>query len=512
MAGRFALIVAADQYEDAKFRKLRAPTQDAAALSAVLQDPDIGGFSVNIRMNRPAQEISEEIERFFKHRSPEDLLLLYFSCHGLKDQTGRLYFASTNTKLALPASTAVSSQFVNEQLERSRSRRIVLMLDCCYSGAFSRGFAPRGEIIGESRVGVRESFFGHGRVIITASDALEYAFEDEELTSETARPAIFTDAVVRGLRSGDADLDRDGRVSVDDLYGYVYEQVRARTPHQTPTKTSTVQGGLYIAANPLQPTTPITGSTDPFRERTSKWGWQREEAALGLRKLTESADEAMATAATKALEQLTADQDRLVRASAMAALGDVTQSHYERGLVLDRQGDVEGALLEFKEVLTSEQTNLGPLAAFNLGVLSNRVGRIDEAERYYRLAIDSRHSRAAASAAFNLGCMLEAKGSTKAAESAYETALTFGDANVQPRAAFLLGQLREEQSNYSTAWRAYSVARMYDNHPYVAEAESRYEALAQYATGRDLIVSLLHSAGFSDAEVTQLLEIEAERR
>jgi tetratricopeptide (TPR) repeat protein len=354
-------------------------------------------------------------------------------------------------------------------------------------------------------VGVQENFSGHGRVVITASDALEYAFEDNDLTSSTPHPALFTDAVVRGLRSGEADLDQDGAVSVDDLYSYVYREVRQRTPHQTPTMTSTIRGGLYIAANPLRATTPITGTGDPFKQRTSESGWQREEAALGLRRLTESADEAMAVAATKALEQLAADQDRLVRASAMAALGDVAQSHYERALVLHGQGDIAGATVELQEVLKSGHMGLAPLAAFNLGLINARAGRADEAERYYKLAIDSDHPRAAASAALNLGSMLETHGKTELAAEAYEKALTFDESYAKPRAAFLLGQLREEQGNYRGAWRAYGIARADENHPFVVETEMKYATLIQYVTSTDLLTDLLRSAGYSDAEAQQLI-------
>jgi len=46
-----------------------------------------------------------------------------------------------NTQLRLLSATAVAANFVNRQMTRSRSRRIVLFLDCCYPGAFDRGMA-----------------------------------------------------------------------------------------------------------------------------------------------------------------------------------------------------------------------------------------------------------------------------------------------------------------------------------------------------------------------------------
>ena len=46
--------------------------------------------------------------------------------------------------------------------------------------------------------------------------------------------SVFTRAIVDGLRSGDADRDKDGLISVNDLYRYVYDKVRAVEPRQTP--------------------------------------------------------------------------------------------------------------------------------------------------------------------------------------------------------------------------------------------------------------------------------------
>ena len=63
--------------------ELRAPAADAAALAAVLSDPEIGGFKVRTLMNEPAHVVKEAVEDFLSDRSPDDLLLLHFFCHGI---------------------------------------------------------------------------------------------------------------------------------------------------------------------------------------------------------------------------------------------------------------------------------------------------------------------------------------------------------------------------------------------------------------------------------------------
>lgn len=64
---------------------------------------------------------------------------------------------------------------------------------------------------------------------------------------------MFTTAVVHGLQTGEADRDGDGRVSVDELYDFVFDQVRQATTDQRPGIFADVQGALYIAQNPNPP-------------------------------------------------------------------------------------------------------------------------------------------------------------------------------------------------------------------------------------------------------------------
>src|SRR6202035_1247578 len=82
---RRALIVANCEYEDPALRPLTAPAQDAEELARVLNDKNIGGFDVKTLLNQRATEVSRTIEEFFvfSDSGPEDLLLFYFSGHGV---------------------------------------------------------------------------------------------------------------------------------------------------------------------------------------------------------------------------------------------------------------------------------------------------------------------------------------------------------------------------------------------------------------------------------------------
>jgi Caspase domain len=283
MGRRIALLIGANSYADPHLRGLRSPVSDLQSLARVLGSAAIGGFEVRQILDVPAHQVNAEIEELFADRSREDVLLAYFSCHGIKDDSGRLYFAASNTRLNRLGSTAVSASFVHDQLEQSSSRQIVVLLDCCYSGAFanSEGLTPRSD----RHVDVNERLAGTGRAIITATTAMEYAFEPQGLESVGAPgSSLFTRALVAGLESGDADLNKDGVVTVDELYSYVYDELREATPRQTPRKQFSLSGDLVIAKNPR----PVVPEALPDSVRLaieSPLAGVRREGIVALRQL-----------------------------------------------------------------------------------------------------------------------------------------------------------------------------------------------------------------------------------
>jgi hypothetical protein len=245
-----ALLIATGDYADPLLRRLRAPTRDVSALAEVLSDPAIGDFTVRTVVNQGRQNVEEAIEDAFAARKPGDIVLVYFSCHGIKDLHGRLYFAASNSRHDRLASTAISSAFVNEQMERSRANAKVALLDCCYSGAFAKGLAPKSGPTGD----LANQICGKGSYVITATNALEYAYEDAHIVDESAESSVFTDVLVHGLRTGSADWDGDGQVSPEDLYWYLDKQFRSTGRPQTPTSFSSgVQGTVAIARAPGHP-------------------------------------------------------------------------------------------------------------------------------------------------------------------------------------------------------------------------------------------------------------------
>jgi hypothetical protein len=316
---RRALLIASARYSDPGLASLRAPTGDVAAFAEVLADPAIGGFAVQEVIDQPTDTIKRRIEEFFRDSARNDVLLFYFSGHGVLSQDRRFYFATASTELEWVRTTAIDDRWVNEAMDASRARSIVLVLDCCHSGAFGKGLVPKSAL----GVDVEHRFDGHGRVTLTASSELEYAFEESDPATginelDAAEPgSLFTRVLIEGLRTGEADTDDDGAISVDDLYDYARVRVRESSTHQTPRMSGEVSGDIVIAHSTRRVRLP----PELDAAVRSNLAGIRLGAVSELAALLGSGAPGLAALARDTLEGLARDDSDSVKAAAREALG-----------------------------------------------------------------------------------------------------------------------------------------------------------------------------------------------
>jgi hypothetical protein len=315
MAGKYALLIGTSRFSDRRFPALEKPAKDVAALDAVLRDPAIGAFDdVRALLDPPCEKVRREVARLFSGRKNDDLVLLFFAGHGVKDDYGKLYLVAADTDRDLLTGTALGADFITLEMDQSRSRKQVLLLDCCHSGAVSEGV--RGA---DASAGSLEAFTGRGtgKVIITASDSYEFAWEGGE-TPTGFENSLFTHFVVEGLRTGKADVNGDGLVTLDELYKYVHGRVLETTPKQTPQwKLADAAGDIEIARNPA-PAAPLP--EDLTSAVKSPLPYVREGVVHELKRILRGSNPALAESARGALEKLSKDADRRVRSAARKIL------------------------------------------------------------------------------------------------------------------------------------------------------------------------------------------------
>ncbi len=242
---RVALLVATDRYRDTGLSRLTAPASDATRLADVLTDAGIAGFRVETLYNRPHHVVGKEIGSFYRDRRRDDLTLLYFTGHGIKDDDGHLYLAMTDTERDNLRFTGVAGEQIRAAMQGCRSRQNVLVLDCCYAGAFPAGAGVKAD----AAVHAHEQLGGRGCAVLTSSDATQYSFEGSQLTGAGSPSSLFTRFLIDGLRTGRADLDGDGDITLDELYSYVHDRVIEEQPQQRPKIKADVEGRILFARN-----------------------------------------------------------------------------------------------------------------------------------------------------------------------------------------------------------------------------------------------------------------------
>lgn len=249
---KVALLIGVSEYEPG-LTPLPGALQDVEAMQQVLQAPQIGEFAptaITVLKNPGRLEMEEAIEQLFMGRQRDDLVLLFYSGHGIKDDTGRLYLSTRKTRKTpqgdLIRATAVATSFIHESMSRSRSRRQVIILDSCFSGAFAEGLLAKDD----GSLDIRTQLGGEGRVVLTSSSSTQYSFEQQG-----ADLSIYTRYLVEGMATGAADQDEDGLVSVDELHEYASRRVREVQPTMKP-EIYAIREGFRIRLTKVPPIDP----------------------------------------------------------------------------------------------------------------------------------------------------------------------------------------------------------------------------------------------------------------
>jgi YVTN family beta-propeller protein len=310
MGRRLALLVATYRYADSGFAELIAPAHDAESFAEVLRDPRIAGFEVMTMINEPRHKVGEAIGNFYHTCRRDDLTLLYFTGHGHKDEAGRLHIVMTDTYRDSILFTGLAAEDIEEAISACPSQQKILILDCCYSGAYPAGRLPKGD----ESVAALAQFEGRGRSVLTASDATQYAFDGQRFNGRPTQ-SVFTRYLVEGLRDGSADLDQDGDIHLDELYQYARDRVIAELPTQRPKRLDNVDGRTLIAHN-------VNWSL-PLRVRDlieSRVAEERLAALATLAQLRKANSEVVRATALAQLRRLAGDDSRSVSSAATALL------------------------------------------------------------------------------------------------------------------------------------------------------------------------------------------------
>jgi len=165
------------------------------------------------------ENILVELKTIKEQAAPEDLVLFYFSGHGHEGSFLPIDYDGFNNKLF--------HSEVNSILAKTKAEQKICIADACHSGSL---FAAKGANSDAFQQMYSEFYKENtGTALILSSKSKETSLESNGL-----RQGVFTYFLVKGIK-GEADSNTDGNLVLQELFNYIYQEVRDYTgKRQTP--------------------------------------------------------------------------------------------------------------------------------------------------------------------------------------------------------------------------------------------------------------------------------------
>jgi WD40 repeat protein len=215
-----ALIVAIENYEH--YPRLEDLSAAASELSeSLVASGFVNAFPAGLLGGR-SLELADRIGAWFSEARIDDHLFLYWSGHGTRESDGLHLVTQESPSYNLNQTNSVEPRFLAKSAANSRAKRILIVLDACFSGE------ALGEVIETvSRVISAQSpdlLRRRGIAVLASAHALQKS--QECIVSSLLKEALVGSAVVR--RWSDEDQFIDG----DRLFALIDDEVDRRAIDQ----------------------------------------------------------------------------------------------------------------------------------------------------------------------------------------------------------------------------------------------------------------------------------------
>ncbi len=200
---------------------LQYTDDDAYRMYAFLKSPEGGALKdeqIKILVDGAATKdnILFAMDEVFRKAGPNDLVMMYYSGHGLKGSFLPIDFDGNNNRL-------LHSE-VSTILNSSKAKYKLFIADACHSGSMFNGKGTIDNTVKNFYSSLAKA--APGTALILSSKSGETSLESSGL-----RQGVFSHFLLRGLK-GEADLDYNDIVSVQELYNYISKNVKTYTAQQ----------------------------------------------------------------------------------------------------------------------------------------------------------------------------------------------------------------------------------------------------------------------------------------
>jgi len=254
---RWILAVGISQYKDPAIDQLQYADRDAEALAEALSKSRAGSYAPErtmVLLNEAATTtaVTGALRSFLQKPDVDDTVILYLAGHGKSDpnRPDNVYFLTHDSVLEDIPGTALPMREIESAVrENLLARRVIILSDACHSAAI--GTLGRRATISSSE-SINRAFddmirqVKPGTMVFTSALSGETSAEDSRWGGGHG---VFTWSLLLGLQ-GEADLDQDGIVTLQELIEYTRESVKSETGgRQHPAVVSgNYDPGLWMAA------------------------------------------------------------------------------------------------------------------------------------------------------------------------------------------------------------------------------------------------------------------------
>lgn len=130
------VLIGAAYHRDEELPAVPQVAANVADLASIFTDPRIGGYPIEHCIVSPERASVEDVGDLLHDAAEqaEDLLLFYYSGHGVIGRGGELYLSLYNTRFHLPEYSALRFETVRGTFLDSAATSKIVIIDSCYSG------------------------------------------------------------------------------------------------------------------------------------------------------------------------------------------------------------------------------------------------------------------------------------------------------------------------------------------------------------------------------------------
>ena len=227
---RYALLIGVKGYsKNSGLRPLNYTERDVDELANVLLQSGYRKENVLVmsqtrgatdtRQLPTGQNIVQELEVLLRDRDESDSVLVAFAGHGMQYRgSDETFFCPADTKVD-DRKTLVSLKTVYDQLDKCQAGFKLLLNDACRNDPVATGSRSISTANLESSTRPQRLIPPGGLAVLFSCSEGEFAWEDDGL-----KHGVFLHFVIDGLK-GNADLDKDGQINLEELSLYTKKRV-----------------------------------------------------------------------------------------------------------------------------------------------------------------------------------------------------------------------------------------------------------------------------------------------